>query len=334
MITECNVSGNKLDSESATVLAKIGAEKGIMLFGIKRDQKEANFDYRSLGPADIILIASDIVNGSVSECNLRGNNLGVEGWTSIFNALRDSPTSTISAWDLSGENLGPGIATALAEYLSTSTMITECNVSGNKLDSESATVLAKIGVEKGIMLFGIKRDQKEANFANRGLSPVDIILFASDIATGSLTRIDVRGNKITGDGAAQLSAAVLVNLKIEMFNEIPLKEMRADSITELDLKDKEIGDEGGMVVAGLIPAMSVLTRVDMRGNEITGDSAAQLSAAVLGNLKIEMFNKIPLKEMRADSFTELDLEGRDVGVEGGMVVAGLILVMGALTEIK
>ena len=133
--------GNNLDCESATVLAKIGAEKGIMLFGIKRDQKEANFANQSLGPADIILIASDLVNGSVSECNLRGNKMGVDGWTSIFNALRDSPTS-ITAWDLSGENLGPGIATPLAEYLSASTMISECNVRGNNLDCESAKVLA------------------------------------------------------------------------------------------------------------------------------------------------------------------------------------------------
>jgi hypothetical protein len=47
-------------------------------------------------------------------------------------------------------------------------MITECNVRGNNLDNESAKVLAKIGVEKGIMLFGIKRVQKEADFSNQG----------------------------------------------------------------------------------------------------------------------------------------------------------------------
>ena len=44
--------------------------------------------------------------------------LGVEGWTNIFNALRDSPTSKIAEWDLSGEFLGPAIAKPLAEYLS------------------------------------------------------------------------------------------------------------------------------------------------------------------------------------------------------------------------
>jgi Ran GTPase-activating protein (RanGAP) involved in mRNA processing and transport len=37
--------------------------------------------------------------------------------------------------------------------------------------------------------------------------------------------------------------------------------------------------------------------------------------------------------MRANSFTELDLNGKRVGVVGGMVVAGLIPVMGALTAL-
>ena len=32
-------------------------------------------------------------NGSLTECNLHKNNLGVEGWTIIFNALRFSPSS-------------------------------------------------------------------------------------------------------------------------------------------------------------------------------------------------------------------------------------------------
>jgi hypothetical protein len=91
-----------------------------------------------------------------------------------------------------------------------------------------------------------------------------------------------------------------------------------------------IGSEGA---AALAPALTngALTGIDVHNNNIAGDGAVQLSAAVLGNLKIEEFNKIPIKEMRADSFTELDLKGKGVGVEGGMVIAGLIPVMGALT---
>ena len=87
-------------------------------------------------------------------------------------------------------------------------------------------------------------------------------------------------------------------------------------------------------MADMLGVNGGLTRVDVRRNNIAGDGAAQLAAAVLGNLKIEMFNEIPIKEMRANSLTELDLKGKDVGVEGGMVVAGLLPVMGALTKIE
>ena len=76
--------------------------------------------------------------------------------------------------------------------------------------------------------------------------------------SGSLTHCDVRYNHISGDGATQLSAAVLANSKIEVFNEIPIKEMRADSLTTLDLSRKGISVEGGMVVAGLVPAAGSL----------------------------------------------------------------------------
>ena len=67
----------------------------------------------------------------------------------------------------------------------------------------------------------------------------------------------------------QLSAAVLCNLKIEMFNKIPIKEMRANSLTKLDLKGKLCGVVGGMVVAGLLPVMGSLTSINLSGNSLT-----------------------------------------------------------------
>ena len=78
---------------------------------------------------------------------------------------------------------------------------------------------------------------------------------------GSVTCVDVRDNGIEGEGASQLSAVVLANTKIEVFNEIPIKEMRADSLTELNLKGKGIGVAGGMVIAGLLPVMGSITSV-------------------------------------------------------------------------
>ena len=115
---------------------------------------------------------------------------------------------------------------------------------------------------------------------------------------------------------------------------LPIKKLKGtEPVESLDLSGKKLGGASAIVIASLISVNGGLTRVDVRHNAFAGDGAAQLSAAVLGNLKIEMFNEIPIKEMRANSLTELDLNGKGVGVEGGMVVAGLIPVMGGLTSL-
>jgi len=125
---------------------------------------------------------------------------------------------------------------------------------------------------------GTPRAMTELNLCYEGLQgPVAMLISYLIPSMGALTRIDVRNNNIAGDGAEQLAATVLGNLKIEMFNEIPIKEMRADSLTELDLKEKHFGVEGGMVVAGLIPVMGALTVANLLRNELDAESAKMLA---------------------------------------------------------
>ena len=102
-----------------------------------------------------------------------------------------------------------------------------------------------------------------------------------------LTRVDVRNNSFTGNAASQLSAAVVGNLNIEMFIEIPIKDMRADSIIELDLEEKKIGVEGIMVVAGLIPLMSSLTRVSLAKNKLGEEGTKVICDALKGNTTVK-----------------------------------------------
>ena len=106
------------------------------------------------------------------------------------------------------------------------------------------------------------------------------------------------------------------------------------SCVQLDLSGNNLDPESAKTLAPAIAASASLTCIDVRSNNIAGDGASQLSAAVLGNTKIEVFNEVPIKEMRADSFTELNLEGKEIGVEGGMVVAGLLPVMASLTSVR
>ena len=118
----------------------------------------------------------------------------------------------------------------------------------------------------------------------------------------------------------RLAAAVLGNLKIEMFNEIPIKEMRADSLTVLDLKEKHFGVEGGMVVAGLIPVMGGLTKISLAWNNLEEEGTKAICEALKQNKTIQ----------------ELDLSGYDnIGrAAGAKHVADMLGVNGALTSVE
>jgi len=137
--------------------------------------------------------------------------------------------------------------------------------------------------------------------------------------TASMTRVDVRGNGIVGDGASQLSAAVLANVKIEVFNEIPVKEMRADSFTELDLSKKNIGVAGGMVVAGLIPVMASVTKILVGGNRLRDEGTIILCDA--------------LRESTVSKVEELSLYTNGIGPDGAKAIAALCIVCASVTSV-
>ena len=122
-LTSLSLGENELGDEGATVIARALKESKtsklalLNLNGLGSSKK--------IGPAGAKELAEYIsVSASLTECNLRGNRLGVEGWTIIFNALRDSPTSNIATWNLAGEELGPRITKPLADYISATASVT------------------------------------------------------------------------------------------------------------------------------------------------------------------------------------------------------------------
>ena len=86
---------NRLTSESATLLARVGTERRIMLSGIKHDQTEGDFHRQSLSLEDIILIASDLAaSASMASINLKSNCLGPEGAKYIAEGIAASSSLT------------------------------------------------------------------------------------------------------------------------------------------------------------------------------------------------------------------------------------------------
>jgi len=89
-ITVCNLLKNNLGVEAAKMLAKVGAEKCIMLAGIKHDQTEANFRGQSLKPADGILIASDIrISAVLTNVNILANEFDRETTDMFLKVKKD-----------------------------------------------------------------------------------------------------------------------------------------------------------------------------------------------------------------------------------------------------
>ena len=95
------------------------------------------------------------------------------------------------------------------------------------------------------------------DFSRKQLGPASAIVIASLIgANASLTSLSVASNGISGDGAQQLASAVLAKPNLEVFSGIPLKELRADSLTTLALRGKGLGVPEAIVLADLLRSVS------------------------------------------------------------------------------
>ena len=142
VLKNCNLLKNSLDVKSATMLAKIGAEKGIMLSGMTRDQSLAYFSGQNLRPADAILIASDLkFMAVVTTLFLSNNSIGDEGAKAIAEALKVN--AVLTSVDLQANSIRDDGAKAIAEALKVNAVVTELWLGGNNIPDEGAKAIAE-----------------------------------------------------------------------------------------------------------------------------------------------------------------------------------------------
>ena len=108
-------------------------------------------------------------------------------------------------------------------------------------------------------------DLSENNLTSFGRSMTGIKALAHGISVSrSLNVVDTRNNSIDGEAAKELAAAVLASSSMIKFGEVPIKELRADVLTTLDLKSKNLGPTEAIVLAGLLLVSRSLTQVHAR----------------------------------------------------------------------
>ena len=292
-VTSVDVLFNQLDVDSADLLLKVKVEKPNLrtLCGLTHEETELDLSFRSLGPGDAKLLAPEISvigsltsldisnnqltgdylkemtgviaiaealkgNASLTKCNLRLNSLGVEGWTIIFNALRDSPTSKITMWDLSYEHLGPEIAKPLAEYISVSASLTFMDVSGNSIGEEGMRAVGNALLSRGTSKLGAFKCDAFAlpvgttslDLSGKRISSAAAIMLAGVIKfNASVTKVLVGGNKLGDAGATILCDA--------------LRESKVTKVQELDLSKNNINLDGAKAVVAMAAVVASLTSV-------------------------------------------------------------------------
>jgi len=140
VLRRCNLLKNSFDVESAKKLAKMGAEKGIMLSGMMRDQTAATF--MGLQAANTILIASDLkFMAVVTTLDLGYNSIGVEGAKAIAEALKVN--AVLTELHLSNNNIGVDGAKAIAEALKVNAVVTTLDLENNNIGPEGAIAIAE-----------------------------------------------------------------------------------------------------------------------------------------------------------------------------------------------
>jgi Ran GTPase-activating protein (RanGAP) involved in mRNA processing and transport len=199
------------------------------------------------------------VNGGLTVANLLGNRLDTETakmlaevakqkGISLCGIRRDQTTA-----DFRNQGLGPPDAILLASDLSQAVVtgaLTMANLLGNRLDTETAKMLAEVAKQKGISLCGIRRDQTTADFRNQ-LGLPDAILLASDLSqavvTGGLTALDLYYNDLKDEGISAVCEAIQSN--------------KETKLASLNFNSNCIGPVGANAVAAMVAVTGALTEV-------------------------------------------------------------------------
>ena len=172
----------------------------------------------------------------------------------------------------------------------------------------------------------------------------------------NLETLNLVHNKIGTAGINVLAEAVqdappaLTSLNLDGF-ELPIKQLKGtdpvesldlkgiDAVRELDLayglgNSEPLGVASAILIAKCIEANGVLTDLDTRGNRISGEAAQELAQAVIGSASLEVFGEVPMKQLRADAQTKLDLSCEALGPTEAIVLAKLVSASGALTSLN
>ena len=134
---------------------------------------------------------------------------------------------------------------------------------------------------------------------------------------------------------------------LESFCNIPLKKLRADELTELNLYNKGIGVPGALVLSSLLPVSASLTELNLYDNTLMDEGCTSVCDALRKNKTCKLAklnigsNAIDVDGAKSAaaymaisaSLTSLDLYHNSIGDKGVMSLAEALRVNASLTSL-
>ncbi|XP_059817075.1 ribonuclease inhibitor-like isoform X5 [Hypanus sabinus] len=280
--------------------------------------QKLGLDFVSLTAAGVVDLTSALsTNRSLAELDLGGNKLRDSGMKLVSEALRN-PGCKIQKLGLGSVSLTAAGVEDLASALSTNRSLTELDLGGNKLGDSGVKLVFEALRNPGCKI-------QKLDLGSVGLTAAGVPVLSSALSTNcSLTELDLVYNELGDSGVKLVSEALRnpgckiqklclrsVGLTAAGVVDFTYALSTNPSLTELDLRDNELGDSGvklvfeavrnpgckiqnlclrsvGLTAAGvedLTSALSTnrsLTELDLGYNKL-GDSGVKLVSEALKN---------------------------------------------------
>ena len=252
-----------------------------------------DLSYNFIDDTGARLIADFLRETSVRVVNIRGNDIGAAGMSSIAEAIASSPGGGVQELYVSGNLFGLEGARALAGLISRSEslLVLEMKGCGIGLDglihissalsapSGASPALEVLGLED-VLQPGVQQEQavhlakmlacntqlKELYIGKTGFRDLgcSTLVEYGLLRNSALTKLDLRCNSISLESGPSIARLLESN----------------GALTSLNLSHNALGDEGARAIAHALPRNSTLSHLDVSSNSIGTPGLVSLAKAL------------------------------------------------------
>jgi Leucine-rich repeat (LRR) protein len=197
---------------------------------------------------------------------------------------------------------------------------------GNHIGKEQLAKLQEIIRSKPnlVSLCGIADDATEADLSGLGMDADDAAILASELPNkGALSSLNLASNNL-----GQLVLPEGWTEKKEGFMNASVIGYQHTGGT--DQTEHPGKPEGIIAIAAAIPDMRAMTSLHVGMNRIPGTEMKEIIAMAMRKESIKMLCEVPIKDK---TLTELDVSGKNLGMEGALVVVEYLRDNGAMTSL-